>query len=418
MNYELFTQDGFHTYLKSRGGKSDVFSNDYTGKSVRECGTDKKKMVSVSSNNNIPINKLIKCLQDTDHEIHIADIQSLSRLKRPKIEADLKAVLDECKQTLADDVTFNLAHAKYTASIELLGTDTSFSKEHEHVCALIEDSKNLDVVYVLNISRNNLHELPRMIKQVMDWFSVQRKLTRRVSDGVYTVVLSKEACGTLYHEVVGHTFELSQSYTIHSPTKYPDGFQLFSDKITVYDKPFALTMPHEYDDEGTKCGQTKLIENGCIVSPMTDKRSIISFPKYSLTGNARRESFLNYPATRFYRISAEKGTSSFQQAVGDVEHGIYIDHVSAARCYHLEDRVTLRASRAYMIRNGVVTDEPVSCVVDDKISSFFFPVHVCDEIGISPGFCNSTAGYMYVEHEAPVMSFDNIKVKDVFVYET
>ena len=418
MAYELFTQEGFGTHIKMGSGYFDVFSNDYTGKSLRECNSDKKKMISVSSGQNIQVSSMIKGLRDAERETHIADVQSLARLRLPVIDSDLMEVLDECRYAIVDDVTFNLAHTKYSAIIELIDTKEVFAKEHEHVCALVEDCKNLDVVYVLNISRDNLVKLPNKIKQAIDWFAIQRKLTKQIPSGKFSVVLSNEACGTLFHEIVGHQFELSSSHSIHSPNNYPDGYKLFSEKINVYDKPFELTTPHDYDDEGTKCRQTHLLANGRIVTPLTDKRSIVSFPEYNLTGNARRESFLNYPCTRFFRISVGKGTSTFRQAVSDIEYGIYIDHVSAARFFYLEDRVTLNASKSYVIRKGVVTDEPMSCFVDDKISSFFFPRHVCNEVSISPGFCNSSSGYLYVEHESPIMSFDNINVKDVLTYET
>ena len=414
MTYELFAQEGFSTHIVMENGASDAFSFDYTGKSVRECGTYEKKMIWISQNRKIPTSKLIKSLRSVEHETRISDIQTLKKLKKPKIATFLKEIADECRQAISNDVTMNLAHAKYSANIKLVGTKHSYTKKHEHICALIEDKKNLDVVYVLNISKSSLNELPRMIMQAMNWIAAQRRLTKQKPDGVFPVVFSKEACGTLFHEIIGHQFELSASHSIYSPSKYPVGYQLLSDKLTVYDKPFKLAIPHDVDDEGTKCGQTKLLERGCIVSPMTDKRSFTMFPEYGLTGNARRESFLHYPASRFYRICVDKGTSTLSQAVNDMEFGIYIDHISAARCYYFEDRVTLMASRAYAIRRGVVTDEPMSCIVDDKISSFFFPKHVCDTVGTSPGFCNSSAGYMYVEHEAPAMSFESIKVKDVF----
>ncbi|HOJ42704.1 MAG TPA: TldD/PmbA family protein, partial [Syntrophorhabdaceae bacterium] len=147
-----------------------------------------------------------------------------------------------------------------------------------------------------------------------DYFSDERiedfvkKVTERLKGlfkakeapmGIKTVVLSKEAGGTMIHEAIGHGLEADLAMEGLSCYKDMLGEKIASDLISVVDDKTLPHMRGSYacDDEGVISERTVLVEKGILKNYLFDKFHAMKFGKKS-TANGRRESYRFKPIPR------------------------------------------------------------------------------------------------------------------------
>jgi len=279
---------------------------------------------------------------------------------------------------------------------------------------VMEDSKKPDESrHVVGFYTEASERMVDDMNRVRDWLIKRRKLTRRfLITGRHPILFAPGIGGILIHEIIGHQFELSKAFSRYSPTKFKRGHKLFSDNVTVVDGPLCVIpgIGGNFDDEGTIKTDTVMIEAGAINLPLTDKKSIAANPGYPLTGNCRRETSQDEPASRMYCTYLKNGTDLVSQAVESIDYGFYVEQVSYAACSHRRGRVIMCVGRAKVIKKGEITDTAVTFIIDDDISSFFNFKFVCDDLLIQSGICHSSSGVLYIEHGSPTIGFENINV--------
>ena len=419
-SYELFQQNGYFTTTVYNGRFTDAGALDYTGMAVREVFSSHKKMISVSNSNSHDIEELAQELHSTTGDVLLSDTDQLIRMKKPILYSSSKQLFNEARRIATGyGITICLSHAKHNTSVGLVhDLQTQIDKSHEFMQITFEDNNDPDNSrYLLGLPVNwDIANVSAQMKYVRHWLLLRRKITKPFAPGKYPLVFAGGVGGILFHEVIGHSFELSRPHAIYSPTKYETGHKLCSDNLTVVDAPFSLNPTQNFDDEGTIKNETVLIKNGEVISPLTDRYSACKYTGYPLTGNARRQSFLHYPEPRMYRTYVGNGNCTVAQALSDVEYGFYIEHISRAYCNFYEGKVFINVSKAKIIKHGQITDIPATFYISCDISEFLNVKCICDDLTFVPGICHSTSGSIYVEHGSPTLSFHNINIRNGFIY--
>ena len=419
--YEVYRQNGYITTMLFNGQSINKITSDYTGIALRDQQKGYERMICVSGASEYNIGRLKNLLQLCEGSTHIADVEQLPPLKQPLLESDSKELFGETKKAVeGHNITVTLSHLKNQSVLSPFNEPSNqLKKSQEFILLALEGNDNPDESRcLLGVYPNARCVTTAQIEAARDWQLQRRKLTKPFAAGKYPLVFAPGIGGILIHEVIGHQFELSKSFSAHSPTKYRRGYKLFSDNLTVVDAPLSLMPTQNFDDEGTTKKETVLIKDGAIISPLTDMHSIYTYPDYPLTGNCRRESYLHYPTSRLFNTYVKNGADSASQAINNIKHGFYVEEISYAVCHHRTGAVLICASKAKVIRRGKITDTPATFYIDDIASSFFDVKFICDDLLLLPGFCHASSGGLYMEHGSPTIGFDNISLRNGFVYKT
>jgi TldD protein len=147
----------------------------------------------------------------------------------------------------------------------------------------------------------------------------------RPPSGKFRVILHPSVCATLLHEAIGHSLEADSALEggifrnhIHKPVMSTD--------ITIYDDGRVEGglgfLP--FDDEGTKCNRTVLVENGVLQSFMHDRTSAAQMNAFP-TGNAHAWDYSVEPMIRQTNIGIEPGDWTFEEMIEDTKEGLYVE---------------------------------------------------------------------------------------------
>jgi TldD protein len=182
---------------------------------------------------------------------------------------------------------------------------------------------------------------------------------RKSPAGVFPVVLSSEAGGTMVHEAIGHGLEADLVQAGTSVYKGRIGERVASELITVIDD---ATIPYargsfSFDSEGTPAQKTVLVENGILKGYMYDRLSAMKDGCLS-TGNGRRESYRVRPIVRMTNTLIAPGTTDPADIVKSVSDGLFVRRMGGGQVNTVTGNFVFEVSEGYLIKNGVV-GEPV-----------------------------------------------------------
>lgn len=177
-----------------------------------------------------------------------------------------------------------------------------------------------------------------------------------VSGGQHTVVLDPRLAGVFIHEAFGHFCEadflfknprLAEIMTL--------GTEFGPAELQVVDEGFISgergNIP--YDDEGVKREKTVLVKDGCLHSLLHSRETAAKMGAQP-TGNARAVNYEYEPIVRMRNTYIENGSSSFEEMIKDVEHGVYA--VSAYGGQTEFEQFSFSAAYAHEIIHGEIGD--------------------------------------------------------------
>ena len=419
--YETFQQEGYATTMVYDGKTANVSTLDYAGLALRDQLNSCKRMICVSKPNNYSVDQLYNHLSLTGGDKHISDVKQIPLLKEPTVDCECNELFNEIRRIVETrNITACLHYIKTRTNLNPFSDSTNqMEKSLESISITIEDNENRDdSKYLVNVLIKANDFKITQVESMRDWIILRRSITKPFDAGEYPLIFAPGIGGILIHEIIGHQFELSKSYSTYSPTKYKKGHLLFTENLTVVDAPLSLNPIKNFDDEGVIKTATMLIRNGAILVPITDRYSVDVHSDYDLTGNGRRESYLHYPESRMYNTYVENGSDDANDVINSFSHGFYIEQISYAFCNHRAGTVHICVSKAKVIQCGKITDIPAIFFIEDKISSFFDIEYICDDIVLLPGCCNSSSGRLYVEYGSPTISFNSVNIRSGFAYET
>jgi len=198
---------------------------------------------------------------------------------------------------------------------------------------------------VLNLEK----KVENIAKDAIDLLKAEK-----VKGGIYTVILDPKLAGTFIHEAFGHLSEADHIYEnerIRSIMKI--GKRFGPDNLSVIDDGtmYGLRGSLHYDDEGTTTHKTHLIKNGILTGRLHSKETAYKMGEEP-TGNARAIDYSFPPIVRMTCTYIEKGNKSFEEIIGDIDHGIYA--VAALGGQTELEMFTFSSMKAYIIEKGKI----------------------------------------------------------------
>jgi TldD protein len=190
--------------------------------------------------------------------------------------------------------------------------------------------------------------------------------------GPHTVVLSSDMVALMVHESCGHPTELDRVLgweAAFAGTSFlnPDMLGQFRYGSPLVNMTADSLLPgglgtFGWDDEGTPAQRTPIVRDGIFSGYLTHRGSAAALGQAS-NGCGRATNWGRIPLVRMVNLSLEPGSGSFEDVVGQVEDGLYLE-------------------------------TPSSWSLDDKRMNFHFSAELCREIkGGKLGELRKGAGY-------------------------
>lgn len=177
--------------------------------------------------------------------------------------------------------------------------------------------------------------------------------------GSLPVVLGAGWPGVLLHEAVGHGLEGDFNRRGTSVFSGKLGQLVASPLCTVVDDGTVSERRGSLniDDEGVPGQCNVLIKEGVLTGYMQDKLNA-RLMGMQPTGNGRRESYSCLPMPRMTNTYLLAGSSSPDDIIASVEHGIYAPGFSGGQVDITSGNFVFSTSEAYLIKNGKI-DAPI-----------------------------------------------------------
>jgi TldD protein len=180
---------------------------------------------------------------------------------------------------------------------------------------------------------------------------------RQPPAGEMPVVLAAGASGILLHEAIGHGMEADFNRKNESIYSEMLGRKVAADFVTIVDDG---TLPNErgalnYDDEGTPCERTVLVENGVLSSYLHDRISAAHYRRPASTGSGRRQSFRHIPIPRMRATYMLNGPHSREEIIGSVKRGILAETFTNGQVNIGPGDFTFYVKNGWMIEDGKIT---------------------------------------------------------------
>ncbi len=210
-----------------------------------------------------------------------------------------------------------------------------------------------------------------------------------IEPGEYEVILSPDMSGTLAHEAFGHGVETDMFHKGRAKAAEYIGARVGSDLVRMYDgaEEVDQTGSFLFDDEGTFGGRTLVIDDGILVSGLSDalSASALGIP---LTGNGRRQAFDHKAYARMTNTYFTPGTTPLDAMIASTKNGWLLDHLTAGMEDPKNWGVQLVCLVGREIRDGTFTGRVASPVV----CSGYVPDVLCAIDMVSPDFALSGSG--------------------------
>jgi TldD protein len=206
--------------------------------------------------------------------------------------------------------------------------------------------------------------------------------------GTHDVVIGSDVAGILAHEAIGHTCE-ADYVLAGSIAAGQIGQQVASEKVTLADQAGrgfdgAAGIAIHVDDEGTRCRDVTIIENGVLKGFLHNKSTALELGAEP-TGNARAFTFSDEPLVRMRNTAILPGRDRLADMIGAIDEGYYFKRSSNGQA-DLTSEFMFGVTCGYEIRHGrlgrATRDTTISGVAFDVLRA---TTHVGDEFTWSVG---------------------------------
>ncbi|MGB7603870.1 MAG: TldD/PmbA family protein [Lutisporaceae bacterium] len=263
------------------------------------------------------------------------------------------------------------------------GTNLTFDYQSVGIAVLFsmsEDNKKFDGAYQKTSNYfDELLFLEHDLQQYLNKSEYFFKNAVKVKPNKYTVVFAPEGTGVFAHESFGHKSE--SDFMVGDEvmkSEWELGKKVASEIVSIIDNGDVNGRGYiQFDDEGTKCKENYLIENG-ILKKRLHSCSTAALLGEELTGNARAVNFEYEPIVRMTTTYIKQGNVTKEQLIEEVDEGVFVENVKRGAGMSI---FTINPQICYMIRNGKIA-EPVNVSV--VTGSVFEALQAID--GISQDF--------------------------------
>lgn len=179
---------------------------------------------------------------------------------------------------------------------------------------------------------------------------------RRPPMGEMPVILASGGCGVLLHEAIGHGLEADFNRSGKSRYSTMLGKNIADPIVSIVDQ---ATLPNErgalnYDDEGNRCGSTRMIEKGILRSYLHDSISSVHY-NVATTGSGRRESYRFAPMPRMTCTFMENGPHEKDEVVAAVDRGIIVQNITEGQVELGVGEYQFKVRNGWLVEKGRIT---------------------------------------------------------------
>ncbi|RPJ28467.1 MAG: TldD/PmbA family protein [Chloroflexi bacterium] len=179
----------------------------------------------------------------------------------------------------------------------------------------------------------------------------------RIEPGEYQLIAAPGVSGTICHESFGHGVETDMFLKQRARAAHFIDRTVGSPLVSIFDDP---SQPggfgsYFFDDEGRLAAPTQIVEEGVFRRGITDLYSAtaLHIPR---SANGRRQDYSRKAYARMSNTYFGAGTSSLDEMLAQVEHGIYLDKWSSG----MEDPqgwgIQVTCHYGHEIKGGRITD--------------------------------------------------------------
>lgn len=179
----------------------------------------------------------------------------------------------------------------------------------------------------------------------------------RLDPGEYQIITAPGVSGTICHESFGHGVETDMFLKERARAAHFIDRTVGSALVNIFDDPSLKGGYGSYffDDEGCMAEPTQIVENGIFRRGITDLYSAnaLNIPR---SANGRRQDYSRKAYARMSNTYFGGGTSTLDEMLAQVDHGIYLDKWSSG----MEDPqgwgIQVTCHYGHEINGGRITD--------------------------------------------------------------
>lgn len=179
----------------------------------------------------------------------------------------------------------------------------------------------------------------------------------RIEPGEYRIITSPGVSGTICHESFGHGVETDMFLKERARAAHFIDKVVGSQLVNIFDDPSQAGSYGSYffDDEGFLASSTQIVEKGVFRRGITDRYSAaaLDIPR---SANGRRQDYSRKVYARMSNTFFGPGTSTLEEMIAQVDHGIYLDKWSSG----MEDPqgwgIQVTCHYGHEIKGGKITE--------------------------------------------------------------
>jgi TldD protein len=179
----------------------------------------------------------------------------------------------------------------------------------------------------------------------------------RIEPGEYQIIAAPGVSGTICHESFGHGVETDMFLKQRARAAHFIDRTVGSSLVNIVDDPSKIGGYGSYffDDEGQMSTPTQIVESGIFKRGITDLYSAtaLDIPR---SANGRRQDYSRKAYARMSNTYFEAGTSTLDEMLAQVDHGVYLDKWSSG----MEDPqgwgIQVTCHYGHEIKGGRITD--------------------------------------------------------------
>ena len=208
-----------------------------------------------------------------------------------------------------------------------------------------------------------LAEMPEKLDKLLNK-AHHLTLAQPITPGVYDVITDPSITGLIAHEAFGHGVEMDQFVKDRALAKEYVGKYVASPICNMRDGAASTLSAASYffDDDGVLAGDTQIIQDGILVTGISDLASATQLGT-APTGNGRRESSRRKAYARMTNTFFEKGTDKLEDMIASIDHGYMLFETNNGMEDPKNWAIQCVAEYGIEIVDGKLTDNWVSPVV-------------------------------------------------------
>ena len=208
-----------------------------------------------------------------------------------------------------------------------------------------------------------LEKLPGVVEEVLHTAHMLTTAKPMVP-GEYDIVTDTHMTGLICHEAFGHGVEMDMFVKDRALAKEYVGKYVASPIVNMKDGAASALSAGSYffDDEGVLAGDTQIIQDGILVTGISDLSSALELGT-APTGNGRRESSRRKAYARMTNTFIEPGKDRLEDMIASIDHGYYVCECDNGMEDPKNWAIQCVAKYAIEIRDGKLTDNWFSPVI-------------------------------------------------------